>query len=1016
MKKSLLFSSLLFSAWSFAIVGFMGEGESPVFKAPSDDAVVAVSVAESITTPVAATVLTDENFPIAAGSVWKYNDTGSDLGTAWREVSFDDTAWASGAGKLGYSDNPVTTLSYGPDSNDKYPTYYFRYEFTVTEVAADNNLLFNLLVDDGAVVYVNGTEVIRTNMPAGEVTYNTWASSQVGGASESTYSEFIVANMLVTGTNVIAVEVHQGAANSSDMGFDLTLEYQEVQEPAEVSSVFPVSKDSGWYYLDNGTSLDAENWGETSYDVSAWATGYAPLGYGDPTKTIISYGPDANNKFITSYFVKDVEINMAELSDLIEFGIRRDDAAVVYVNGVEIFRENMPEGDFDYLTHSATIIDSEDEKRFWVHTVPNTVFQEGTNRIAVEIHNRDGQSSDLGFDMYVKNREDLSLSCDEPHIGCFTSIMPTAQTPQMIIPADHRFQLMFKQGDEYTDGSGTVPGNNDFTGYIPAGGSSVLGHVSVNQENTPGGVSMLDVHFDETTNLWSMDASKRVDLYNEDLVTTTRNCSGGVTPWGTVISAEESTNSGDANNDGYEDVGWLVEIDPATASVMEYGNGKQEKLWAMGRMNHENVVVSADGTTAYYGEDGGTHCVYKFVADTPNDLTAGTVYVLKLDLGLSNDEPNCSTAEWIQVPNTTQQDRNNLNSVAGALGGTNFNGVEDVEIHPINGMIYFAAKGRDRVYRFRDNGNDVTEFETFVGGMSYEITTNEGVYTEPWSDGNDNLAFDDRGNLWVVQDGGLNYIWVVRPDHKQSNPNVLLHSSMPAGAEPTGLTFTPDYKYGWYSVQHPSNNNTAQLDATFEEVTFNKSATVVFALKENLGLQAPTADFIANTVTVAEGTSVTFTDLSTNTPTSWLWTFEGGNPATSEEASPVVTYETAGTYNVSLVTGNMAGISAEEAKVDYITVEPAAGLEDQIGLGKNINIYPNPTSGIVTIELAGYAAGKEVSVNVFDTTGRKLNNVAQTATGNKVNFDLSQYAGQQVFIIQVAVDGKTGSYKLVKTN
>lgn len=423
-------------------------------------------------------------------------------------------------------------------------------------------------------------------------------------------------------------------------------------------------------------------------------------------------------------------------------------------------------------------------------------------------------------------------------IGCFTSIVPTAQTDHMIIPQGHRFQLLFKQGEPYMDGSGNVPGLHDFTAYIPINGSSESGYLSVNHENTPGGVSILDIHLDPNTLLWSVDASKPVDLYNTALVTTARNCSGGISPWATVITAEESTNAGDANGDGYQDVGWLVEIDPATAQVMDYGNG-QEKLWAMGRMKHENVVISADSTTAYYGEDGGTDCVYKYVMDTPGDLSAGTVYTLKLSDPLDNGDPTSATAEWIQVPNSTIAERNNISVAAGALGGTNFNGVEDCEISPIDGKIYFTAKGTGRTYRFTDNGTNITDFETFVGGMDYTVTTTQGNYSIPWGGGNDNLTFDGEGNLWVLQDGGDNYIWVVRPDHTQSNPQVDLFASMPAGSEPTGLTFTPDFKYGFFSVQHPSSNNSPQQDATLNDVTFDQSATVVFSLSENLATHAP---------------------------------------------------------------------------------------------------------------------------------------------------------------------------------
>ncbi|WP_170246056.1 LamG-like jellyroll fold domain-containing protein [Tenacibaculum adriaticum] len=771
-------------------------------------------------------------FPIASQGLWKFNDTGVDLGTDWKNNAYDDSAWFFGNAILGYGDGiESTTLDYGSDAGNKYPTYYLRHTFDVDDASQYGNLLFSVLKDDGVVVYVNGTEAFRMNMPDGAITYNTYASSAIGGSDEEIWNEISTANLLQDGENVIAVELHQAGGNSSDLRFDMQVDYQL---PAIEVTDYPLPKDQEWYYFDQGTSLDAESWSDVAYDNLTWDRGFAPFGYGDPVNTEISYGPDANNKYITSYFTKDINVDVSNLTDMVEFGLRRDDAGIVYVNGVEVFRMNLPDGATDYLTTAPTAMGGIDENIYFIAEVPKTAFVSGVNRIAVEIHQQSGTSSDLRFDMYIKNIDDLEVDCAATHIGCFTSIEPTGQTNNLIISNEHQFQLIFKEGDAYTIGSGNVPGNNDYTAYVPTSGSSELGHLSVNHENTPGGVSIVDLHLDTTAKLWVVDDSEAVDLYNAALVTTTRNCSGGTTPWGTVVTAEESTNSGDVNSDGYEDVGWLVEIDPVTAQVMDYGSG-QEKLWAMGRMNHENVVVSADGTTAYYGEDGGTHCVYKYIMDTPGNLSAGTVYVLKLDLALSGNDPSSSTAQWIEVPNDTQSDRNNLNTVASALGGTNFNGVEDCEINPYDGKIYFAAKGRNRVYRFKDNGTTVSEFETFVGGKSYDITTNSGTVSEPWSDGNDNLVFDDKGNLWVCEDGGNNYIWVVRPDHTQSNPNVKLFASMPSGSEPTGLTFTPDYKYGFFSVQHPSGSNAPQQDATENDVTFNASSTVVFSLEENLG-------------------------------------------------------------------------------------------------------------------------------------------------------------------------------------
>ena len=958
-------------------------------------------------------------FPIAKKSSWKYNDAGNDLSsTGWTATNYNDSSWFFGNGILGYGDgNETTTLNYGNDANNKRTTYYLRNTFTVDDHTKYDSLVFDVLRDDGAVVYVNGTEAFRMNMPAGTVNYNTLATAAVNGSDETTYYRVKTANLLKTGTNVIAVELHQNAAGSSDLSFDMGVGYTL---PALQPAAYPLTKGSTWHYLDNGVSLDAEAWKDTTYNDRDWARGEGPLGYGDPMTTTISYGADANNKYVTSYFRRDIMIDTAALPDSVEIGVRRDDGVIIYVNGKEVVRDNMPAGAITYQTFSAATIDGAAESIYYTFKLPKTIFRQGGNQIAAEVHNRSANSSDLGFDCYIKDATKLNppVVCTGKHIGCFTSIVPTAQTTKMIIPVEHRFQLFFKQGDAYTNGSGTVPGNHDFTAYVPTNGSSVLGRLSVNHENSPGGVSMLKIHYNDTSKLWLVDSSQPVDFYNNNLVTTMRNCSGGITPWGTVITSEESLNGGDVNADGYEDVGWNVEIDPVTAKVLDYDkDGKQDKLWAMGRMNHENVVVLADKKTVYYGEDGGTHCVYKFVADVAGNLSAGKVYVLSLDQPLLNDDPSGSTAKWIQLPNTTQYDRNNMSSIAASLGGTNFNGVEDCEISPLDGKIYFTSKGKNRVYRFSDKGATVENFETFVGGMSYPIYTSSGVYTEAWGDGNDNLTFDDRGNLWVLQDGGNYYIWVVRPDHTQASPKVELFGSMPAGSEPTGLTFSPDYRFGFVSVQHPNSNNVAQQDATLKNVTFNASATIVFALNENLGTQKPVAGFKADTTVIVKGNDVVFTDTSKNYPTARKWFFENGNPATSTKATETVVYTQPGKYKVELIVSNVAGADTI-VKTQYITVNDVTAVPD-VELDQALKIYPNPTNGWIKVSFK-LQAGKKLTLELYDAIGKKLTNLDKlTATGvnQQLDYNIRPFVvNSQVFTIVLRTDDGIVSRRLLYLN
>ncbi len=185
--------------------------------ARATSAVVHVTVGENV--PVPADL-------ILAGSVWKYLDNGSDQGSTWRAINFDDSGWASGPAQLGYGDgDEATVVGYGPSANNKYITTYFRHSLTVNNPAGYSNLTVRLLRDDGGVVYVNGTEVFRSNMPNGPVDYLTTALGAVAGGDESTtfYSTSVSPGLLVTGNNVVAVEIHQRSGDSSDISFDLGL-------------------------------------------------------------------------------------------------------------------------------------------------------------------------------------------------------------------------------------------------------------------------------------------------------------------------------------------------------------------------------------------------------------------------------------------------------------------------------------------------------------------------------------------------------------------------------------------------------------------------------------------------------------------------------------------------------------------------------------------------------------------------------------------------------------------------
>jgi hypothetical protein len=153
-------------------------------------------------------------------ATWKYFDKGTSPASNWFAPGYNDSTWASGSAPLGYGNGTErTVVSFGSDSNNKYVTTYFRKTFAIDNAAGISGLSFDLNRDDGAVVYLNGVEVYRTNMPSGTISNSTLASS----CAEGTVTKSIDPRGLVNGNNTIAVEVHQCKTSSSDIAFSLSL-------------------------------------------------------------------------------------------------------------------------------------------------------------------------------------------------------------------------------------------------------------------------------------------------------------------------------------------------------------------------------------------------------------------------------------------------------------------------------------------------------------------------------------------------------------------------------------------------------------------------------------------------------------------------------------------------------------------------------------------------------------------------------------------------------------------------
>lgn len=317
------------------------------------------------------------------------------------------------------------------------------------------------------------------------------------------------------------------------------------------------------------------------------------------------------------------------------------------------------------------------------------------------------------------------------------------------------------------------------------------------------------------------------------------NCSGGVTPWGTILTCEENYDmfygETDHSNpkkpfhnlerDYYgwpkhydyppEHYGWVVEVNPLT--------GEAKKLIALGRCAHECATVheTKDGRLVVYsGDDSNNECLYKFISNEPKNLKDGKLYVA-----------NTTEGKWISLVYEEQEIlRQNfasqtevlirLREAAKLVGGTPLNRPEDIEIDPITGHVLIALTNN------KPKGDYLGEIlkivETDLEDKT-SLTFTASTFLAGGKDTGfacpDNMAFDPKGNLWFTSDisgssinkgpylpFGNNGLFLI-PSWGDQKGEVLQVASAPIDAEFTGPFFSPDGETLFLSVQHPGEGS-----------------------------------------------------------------------------------------------------------------------------------------------------------------------------------------------------------------
>ncbi|WP_435415989.1 helix-turn-helix transcriptional regulator [Polaribacter aestuariivivens] len=170
---------------------------------------------------------------------------------------------------------------------------------------------------------------------------------------------------------------------------------------------------SDWYYYDQGYLN--ENW-MLSNDLSNWKTGTSPIGYGDSKiKTEINFGGNEEKKHITKYFKKKINIDIKKYVAY-EFKVQKDDGIVLYIDGKEIFRDNMPNVAITGKTLATDVIDGKDEDKYFSYIFDNTIFTKNEAIISVSVHQAYESSSDCIFDLELighDNPEILTVLVDK---------------------------------------------------------------------------------------------------------------------------------------------------------------------------------------------------------------------------------------------------------------------------------------------------------------------------------------------------------------------------------------------------------------------------------------------------------------------------------------------------------------------------------------------------------------------------------------------------------------------------
>ncbi len=435
---------------------------------------------------------TTQTVVVENGSQWRWRYLDSDPGASWNDRGFDDAGWDFGNAVFGWGTDVDTSLDIYPTPTDRPRSAHFRTTFDVADASAVTDLDVTSVANDGVVIYVNGTEVVRENMREGDITYRSWADSarNVNTANSNPVEVQVPTGLLVDGTNVIAAETHVNYRNTRDVTFDLQAVLTTAGDPGPGDPVAPTATfgttsdgltasfdgrgssdsdgtitDYAWDFGDGATDTGAQaqhtydqpgsytvqltvtdndglsdttsaevtveqpadpgettqtvvvengsqwrwryldsdpgaSWNDRGFDDAGWDFGNAVFGWGTDVDTSLDIYPTPTDRPRSAHFRTTFDVADASAVTDLDVTSVANDGVVIYVNGTEVVRENMREGDITYRSwaDSARNVNTANSNPVEVQ-VPTGLLVDGTNVIAAETHVNYRNTRDVTFDL-----------------------------------------------------------------------------------------------------------------------------------------------------------------------------------------------------------------------------------------------------------------------------------------------------------------------------------------------------------------------------------------------------------------------------------------------------------------------------------------------------------------------------------------------------------------------------------------------------------------------------------------